>query len=1019
MKVQKRNLLKRAAAILFSVVLIAGTSVNVFAQENDTVQGANESSLETEVTAEEQPEEPDITTDENQPEDPGTTPDENQPAEPDTTPDENQPEEPDTTPDGNQPAEPDTTPDGNQPAEPDTTPDGNQPAEPDTTPDENQPEEPDTTPDGNQPAEPDTTPDGNQPAEPDTTPDENQPEKPDAKPDENQTEKPGISPEKEPSKKADEELSKPAARTLSARSSDEGQSDYMWYTNLNSSSGFDIKGIDNGTEIQTTYMNQGYLTFYETEEHGKKEIETYTAVDMGNSLYGKRELSLLGNGKYVMVKYTVENMGDSVQTFKIGSSADVQIGNNDFAPVVGTSTGLSMSGEPKNSYKFNLFAPTVTTLWYGHFSEADENVFTDLSDKSTPYTDDSGMAWSWTGTVNPGMTWSRYVLIGVGDLPGPPENPAITTEELKAGIPEEIIGTAEPYNTVVIEILGREYTVTADENGDFSLPITLPADTPEGPTDTNCYAISLEGGISDIVDDSIEVIGAPFIILKETETTVGKDSELNEEWYQSFIESSRGDVSYDDSQVKTGETGTYEVIYTAEKEGFEDATATLVIEVHIHDFGTEWKFDEINHWHECKCGEKSEVNSHSFGEWVTDQEPTEEAEGTRHRNCEICSYSETGTIPQLDHKHIYGDWQSNETSHWRECECGEKSEVDSHSFGEWVTDQEPTDEAEGTRHRNCEICSYSETGTIPQLDHKHIYGDWQSNETSHWRECECGEKSEVSSHSFGAWITDKAATATETGTRHRDCSVCGYQEEGTIPAAGREETIENSSDDESEPEEEKPPVDDREGNFSKSVEKVEGVPDVNVATPAAELQSMLLTNTEKQQLRNGANIRVVFDVKVAETTVSSEDKALVESSLNGYTTGQYLDISLYKLIEKTRIDVHETPSKITVTIDVPENLRNTDRAGKRNFAIVRVHNGLTEFLRDLDDDDNTVTIETDRFSTYALVYQDGENRTANGNPASQNPNTGNHSIMELFMVLVMIVSGIGFLSMYVSNRKKN
>ena len=373
--------------------------------------------------------------------------------------------------------------------------------------------------------------------------------------------------------------------------------------------------------------------------------------------------------------------------------------------------------------------------------------------------------------------------------------------------------------------------------------------------------------------------------------------------------------------------------------------------MHIHDFGTEWKFDEINHWHECKCGEKSEVNSHSFGEWVTDQEPTEEAEGTRHRNCEICSYSETGTIPQLDHKHIYGDWQSNETSHWRECECGEKSEV--------------------------------------------------------------------SSHSFGAWITDKAATATETGTRHRDCSVCGYQEEGTIPAAGREETIENSSDDESEPEEEKPPVDDREGNFSKSVEKVEGVPDVNVATPAAELQSMLLTNTEKQQLRNGANIRVVFDVKVAETTVSSEDKALVESSLNGYTTGQYLDISLYKLIEKTRIDVHETPSKITVTIDVPENLRNTDRAGKRNFAIVRVHNGLTEFLRDLDDDDNTVTIETDRFSTYALVYQDGENRTANGNPASQNPNTGNHSIMELFMVLVMIVSGIGFLSMYVSNRKKN
>ncbi len=905
MKVQKRKRLKRAAALLFSFVLIAGTSVNVFAQENDTVtEIVSESSLETEAVTEN----------------------------PDTAPNENQREESDITPDENQPAEPDTTPDENQPAEPDTAPDENQPAEPDTTPDENQPAEPGTTPDGNQP------------------------EQPDAKPGENQTEKPGISPEKEPSKKADEELSKPATRTLSARSSDEGQSDYMWYTTDILSEGslgvtFNIKGLDNGTEIQTTYENQGYRTAYETnEEEGTKQIETFGGFIMGNNLLGKRELSLLDNGKYVMIKYTVENMGDSVQTFKIGSSADVQIGNNDHAPVVGTSTGLSMSGEPKNNYKFNLFAPTVTTLWYGYYSDANKNVFTDLPDKSTPYTDDSGIAWSWTGTVNPGMTWSRYVLIGVGDLPEPPGNPAITTEELKTGIPEEIIGTAEPYNTVFIEILGSEYSVTADENGDFSLPITLPTDTPEGPTGTSCYAISPEGGISDVVDGSIEIIGAPFIILKETETMVGKDSELNEEWYQSFIESSRGDVSYDDSQVKIGETGTYEVIYTAQREGFEDATATLIIEVHIHEFGTEWKFDE--------------------------------------------------------------------TSHWRECKCGEKGEVDSHSFGEWVTDQEPTEEAEGTRHRNCEICSYSESGTIPQLDHKHIYGDWRSNETSHWRECKCGEKSEVDSHSFGAWITDKAATASETGTRHRECGVCGYQEEGTIPATGREESTVNNAE-ESESEEENPPIDDREGNFSKNIEKVDGIPDINVANSETELQLMLLTNAEKQQLRNGANIRVVFDIKDAESTVSSTDKTLIESALNGYTTGQYLDISLYKLIERTRIDINETPKKITVTIEVPENLRNADSTNKRKFAVIRVHNGMTEFLRDLDDDDNTVTIETDRFSTYALVYQDGESGTAYGNIISQNPNTGNHSIMDLFMILVMMVSGIGFLSLYFSSRKKN
>ncbi|MBR2984962.1 MAG: hypothetical protein IKC60_05620, partial [Clostridia bacterium] len=30
-----------------------------------------------------------------------------------------------------------------------------------------------------------------------------------------------------------------------------------------------------------------------------------------------------------------------------------------------------------------------------------------------------------------------------------------------------------------------------------------------------------------------------------------------------------------------------------------------------HDFGTEWKSDENNHWKECACGEKSEQGAHA------------------------------------------------------------------------------------------------------------------------------------------------------------------------------------------------------------------------------------------------------------------------------------------------------------------------------------------------------------------------------------------------------------------------
>lgn len=54
----------------------------------------------------------------------------------------------------------------------------------------------------------------------------------------------------------------------------------------------------------------------------------------------------------------------------------------------------------------------------------------------------------------------------------------------------------------------------------------------------------------------------------------------------------------------------------------------------------------------------------------------------------------------------------------------------------------------------------------------------------------------------------------------------------------------------------------------------------------------------------------------------------------------------------------------------------------RSFAVLRVHDGETVLLPDLDNDKNTVTIETDRFSTYALVYSDKASASEGGNPAT-------------------------------------
>ena len=58
---------------------------------------------------------------------------------------------------------------------------------------------------------------------------------------------------------------------------------------------------------------------------------------------------------------------------------------------------------------------------------------------------------------------------------------------------------------------------------------------------------------------------------------------------------------------------------------------------HIHDYGTEWKFNADNHWHECNCGDKKDEAAHSF-KWVVDKEATATKKGSKHEECKICGY---------------------------------------------------------------------------------------------------------------------------------------------------------------------------------------------------------------------------------------------------------------------------------------------------------------------------------------------------------------------------------------------
>ena len=198
---------------------------------------------------------------------------------------------------------------------------------------------------------------------------------------------------------------------------------------------------------------------------------------------------------------------------------------------------------------------------------------------------------------------------------------------------------------------------------------------------------------------------------------------------------------------------------------------------HSHSYGTEWKYDDTNHWHECECGDKADIAAHSASEWIVDTAATETADGAKHKECTVCKkVLETATIPAT-HSHSYGtDWKYDDTNHWHECECGDKADIAAHSASEWIIDTAATETADGAKHKECTVCKkVLETATIPATgsSHTHSYGtDWKYDDTNHWHECECGDKADTAAHSF-QWVIDKAATKEATGIKHEECTVCG------------------------------------------------------------------------------------------------------------------------------------------------------------------------------------------------------------------------------------------------------
>jgi hypothetical protein len=137
-----------------------------------------------------------------------------------------------------------------------------------------------------------------------------------------------------------------------------------------------------------------------------------------------------------------------------------------------------------------------------------------------------------------------------------------------------------------------------------------------------------------------------------------------------------------------------------------------------------------------------------------------------------------------------------------------------------------------------------------------------------------------------------------------------------------------------------------------------------VKDDALEVEVDGLFDAIPEALKTEDDFSVSLVVEISDEEESNQSQQLIKSQLESNQQYQFLDI--YVLLTKNQVDVRvsELTQMITVSLVLPEALQ-----GFLGYQIVSVHNGVFRVLEtEFDELTQTVTFVTDKFSSYAIVY---------------------------------------------------
>lgn len=194
---------------------------------------------------------------------------------------------------------------------------------------------------------------------------------------------------------------------------------------------------------------------------------------------------------------------------------------------------------------------------------------------------------------------------------------------------------------------------------------------------------------------------------------------------------------------------------------------------------------------------------------------------------------------------------------------------------------------------------------------------------------------------------------------------------------------------------------------------------------AKNLESILpkeLIEVITQVADDTSNLEIVSSVDVSTIDPSSElneetkqDIEKIHQEGGNAKIAQYMDLSVVLTAyvngeEAASGAVSELSDKLEFTVSLSDDLKTVPGGYKRTYFVIRVHNGEVTRLPANVNQDGTITFATDKFSTYALAYED----TA---VPLNTPATGDSADLTLWYTM-FLGSGVCLVTMLLCDRKK-